>query len=245
MRERKKIQSNKDFSIESGSANLETMAVAVNYNQNICKTLEKYLPHNELVLDFGAGTGLFANKVNQLGYEVEVLEPESRLSENLKLQGFNSYTDLHAIPNSRYGAIYSLNVLEHIEDDLEVLRELSSKLSGGGILVLYLPALPFLYSSMDARVGHYRRYTKKGLETILREANYSVDKMWFGDSLGVIGTLLFKLNYRSSGEISQKTLKLYDSYIFPISYFLDKFISRYLGKNIWAVAKPNSFPKSH
>ena len=245
MRIRKVVQKSKGFSIESGSTNLETMAVAVNYNDNICTLLEKFLPNDELVLDFGAGTGLFASKLNRLGYKVDVLEPESKLSEQLKLQGFNSFTDLHIIPNSKYHAIYSLNVLEHIDDDLDVLRVLSSKLSEDGILILYLPALPFLYSSMDARVGHYRRYTKKGLKTLLTNADFAVDKIWYGDCLGIIGTLLFKLNFRSSGEISQKTLKFYDSYIFPISRILDKFLSPFLGKNIWAVAKPNTYLKIH
>ena len=61
----------------------------------------------------------------------------------------------------QYDFIYSSNVLEHIYDDVKSLKQLESKLTKNGTLVLYLPAFQILYSDLDRSVGHFRRYSKK------------------------------------------------------------------------------------
>ena len=57
--------------------------------------------------------------------------------------------------------VFSSNVLEHIKDDIEVLKAIRNKLSDNGELYLYLPAHMILMSRIDEVVGHYRRYSKK------------------------------------------------------------------------------------
>ena len=64
--------------------------------------------------------------------------------------------------------VFSSNVMEHLEDDVEVLRQLHDKLRSGGHLALSVPAFPALWTSLDDRVGHFRRYTVTSIQQALK-----------------------------------------------------------------------------
>jgi SAM-dependent methyltransferase len=66
------------------------------------------------------------------------------------------------------------DVLEHIDDDLGTLRHLVEVLGPGGILVLTVPAHPFLFDEMDEIAHHRRRYTRRELADKLRGAGFRV-----------------------------------------------------------------------
>jgi SAM-dependent methyltransferase len=77
-------------------------------------------------------------------------------------------------PAASFDAIVCLNVLEHIEDDLAALRELRSWLAPSGRVLLQVPAHPRLFGSIDTALGHWRRYTRKGLAGILAAAGFDL-----------------------------------------------------------------------
>jgi hypothetical protein len=131
--------------------------------------------------------------------------------------------------------IFSSNVLEHIEKDVEVLSDLRQLLRPSGKLMNYIPAFPILFSDLDVSVGHFRRYTKRELKLKLKEAGYKVDKIHYVDSLGFPASLLLRIiGYRSRGNIGGlRSMKIYDRYIFPFSKILDQIGFKWLfGKNI-------------
>jgi ubiquinone/menaquinone biosynthesis C-methylase UbiE len=66
-------------------------------------------------------------------------------------------------------------VLEHVEDDRGALRELYSVLKPGGRLVITFPHRKCYYSRDDAFVGHHRRYEREEMESLLREAGFTVE----------------------------------------------------------------------
>ena len=66
------------------------------------------------------------------------------------------------------------DVLEHIDDDLGTLRYLCGVLEPGGILVLTVPAHPFLFDEMDTIAHHRRRYRRAELGEKLRTAGFRV-----------------------------------------------------------------------
>ena len=96
-----------------------------------------------------------------------VLEERFAGSENVSVQRIDV---AERIPDDRYDSIVMVNVLEHIEDDAGTVRRLGQALVPGGCLVLYVPALPVLYSQFDRDIGHYRRYRKRELVAILEGA---------------------------------------------------------------------------
>jgi SAM-dependent methyltransferase len=66
------------------------------------------------------------------------------------------------------------DVLEHIDDDRGTLGHLIEILEPGGVLVLTVPAHPFLFGEMDEIAHHRRRYTRRELGDKLRGAGFRV-----------------------------------------------------------------------
>lgn len=79
---------------------------------------------------------------------------------------------LEAVPlaNASFDVVLALDVLEHTEDDLAALQEALRLLKADGLLVITVPALPFLWGRQDVVSGHWRRYTKKSLAALLQRA---------------------------------------------------------------------------
>jgi SAM-dependent methyltransferase len=224
------------ISIESGSSNLEFMQYAVNYNKFITTIIRKNLPDGVNVLDFGAGNGEFAKRLAGYGFKLSVLEVEPKLCAKLINLGFQVLQGLEEVNDLSQSHIYSLNVLEHIHDDIGTLKSIHSKLTANGVLILYLPAFEILFSQMDKRVGHYRRYDKSSLKQILVQSGFKIEKIYYCDFIGFFATLLYKMIPKGNGEIPITLLRIYDRCIFPTNFFLDKLFGNFVGKNIFVVA---------
>jgi SAM-dependent methyltransferase len=66
------------------------------------------------------------------------------------------------------------DVLEHLDDDRGTLRFLHSILAPGGVVVLTVPAHPFLFDERDELAHHRRRYRRGELRKKLEEAGFGV-----------------------------------------------------------------------
>lgn len=221
----------------SGVDNLEVMREAVNYNRYLLELLRRSAPTEGKMLDFGAGTGTFALPMSEAGFDVTAVEPDELLRRRLQSQGVRTAADIASLPDSRFAFAYTLNVLEHIEADARALQQLYDKLAPGRTLLIYVPAFPLLFTSMDAKVGHIRRYTRRVLVERARNAGFAVEKVTYVDSLGFAATLLFKLIGNSSGDVNRSLLRFYDRWLFPLSRLLDIAVGRWLGKNLLLIGR--------
>jgi len=221
----------------SGTDNLEVMGVAIRYNNFLVKEVLKNVSSSaERILDFGAGMGYFARSLREKGIEVICVEADSQLSQKLVKDGFEVYTRLSEIGDESIDCIYSLNVLEHIADDAGTIQKMYSILKPGGKLFLYVPAFKILYSSMDKKVGHYRRYRKEFLASMVKEAGFKVSRAYYVDSIGFVVTILFRIFGNKSGGINTTAIKIFDRILFPLSRLTDIVTSGIFGKNAAVVA---------
>jgi len=76
----------------------------------------------------------------------------------------------------RYDTAVCLNVLEHVQDDDQAVRNIRSALAEDGRLVLLVPQLPALFGTLDEAVGHVRRYTRESLQALLEPNGFAVEK---------------------------------------------------------------------
>ena len=222
--------------VYEGAENLEVMASAVNYNQFLTQLILSKAKPGDRMLDFGAGIGTFANRIREAGYSVTCVEPDIAQADRVAGIGIPVVSQLDQIMNQSVDYIYTLNVLEHIEDDVTALRELGQKLSRGGRILIYVPAFKILFSSMDRRVGHHRRYTLPGLRTAVEAAGLSVEQGRYADCLGFFATLVYKFFGNDSGQIDERALVAYDRIAFPLSRLADVVFGRFFGKNVFIVA---------
>lgn len=220
----------------TGVDNLEIIAEAKNYSDFLINETRRHSLGTTRMLDFGSGIGTFATALSKAG-TVVCIEPDQALIKRLKELGFEAYPDVSCIPAESIDYIYSLNVLEHIKDDLGTLKDLYQKLKPGGRLFLYVPAFDILYSSMDKKVGHLRRYRISGLTRLLSAAGFAKEKAVYVDSLGFLATILYKLVGNRRGDLNMNAIKVYDTVFFPASRLLDRVVGSFIGKNIMAVAR--------
>ena len=215
-----------------GENNLNIMNLAKNYNDFLLDMVCKNAPHGvSSILDFGAGEGVFAalmeKKLNVPVYSLEPAENMQKYYTSAPLQR------LSELGRTKIDYIYSLNVLEHIENDKEIVDSFYDALAPQGSVFLYLPAFPCLYSSVDKQVGHCRRYVKKDVKRLFDSRKWVIQEVKYADFLGWFLAFLFKCVEKKDGKIPADKLKIYDKYFFPISAFLDKVtFGKLLGKNI-------------
>ena len=224
-----------DAASYGGRENLEAMEAAVNYNRSLVGLVEAYLPRAARVLDFGAGSGTLTRLLRDAGFDMLALEPDGALAGALESDGIPVEPRLDSIPDGTLGAIVSFNVLEHIEDDAAALRSLHAKLCAGGRLLLYVPAFPLLYSSMDRKVGHFRRYRRRGLVSLLERSGFSVEAARHLDSLGFIAALAYRFAAPGDGVLQASAVRTYDRFLFPVSRMVDRLTAGAIGKNLFAV----------
>mgnify|MGYP001446091496 CR=1 FL=1 len=86
-----------------------------------------------------------------------------------------------------FDTIVSLNVLEHVEDDLLALTHMRQLIGPAGNLVLIVPAHSWLYGTMDRSIGHHRRYDKATMAEKLAEAGLEAIMQTYMNSLGALG----------------------------------------------------------
>lgn len=127
------------------------------------------------ILEVGCGTGGNVAVLARRG-DLEALEP----SETARSIVREKYPELtvhqgalprsHSLPAASYDLVLALDVLEHVQDDLESLRDLVGLARPGGWIIVTVPAHPVLYGSHDVRLDHLRRYTKQQLAALCRES---------------------------------------------------------------------------
>jgi SAM-dependent methyltransferase len=221
----------------TGTENLEVMKEAVNYNRMLIDVVKRHARRGERVLDFGAGVGTFALPMQRDGYAVECVELDDAPRATLAAQGLTVHRTLEGIRDGSVDFVYTLNVLEHIDDDVGALRDIGRTLRDDGRLLVYVPAFPVLFTRMDQRVGHLRRYRRHDLRAKVDAAGFDVLRNDYVDSLGFLATLVYRMTGSRSGAIDRGALRAYDRYVFPMSRRLDLALRHVIGKNLLLTAR--------
>jgi len=218
---------------------LESFDKAHIWRKYIFFLTKKYFK-NEM-LEVGAGIGSFThnylNKFNKIALtetdENNFKRLKIKFEKNLNIKIFNN---LVANVPGKFNTIIYLNVLEHIEDDINEINKAAEKLNQNGYLIILVPAHQKLFNKFDKAVGHFRRYElnffKNNTFNNLKLIDlYHLD--FFGYFLYFINQIFFK------EEVYPTKLKifLWDKIFTPITIIFDFLLNYKFGKNIICVYK--------
>ena len=149
------------------------------------------LPANPRILEIGCGPGHNLATLGRFGpVEACELDPLARDIASKRLGrpvAEGRLPDAIPFEDGRYDLVALLDVLEHIDDDAGSLRRIRALLKPGGALLLAVPANPWMFSAHDVAHHHKRRYRKRELKRLVRDAGYEIEL------LSPFNTILFPL----------------------------------------------------
>jgi SAM-dependent methyltransferase len=212
------------------------MSEAVNYNRFLTALVLRCAERGGLAVDFGAGSGTLSRPLSSAGLSIAAIEPDPQLARRRDEDGIRTHASASEPADGAVGFVFSFNVLEHIADDAQAVAELYRILKPGGRLLLYVPALDLLFSSMDRKVGHLRRCRRESLAALASDQGFRVIRNEYVDSLGFPAPLLYKLLDRGTGDLRPGSVSAYDRLVFPLSRLTDRAFGKLFGKNVLLVA---------
>jgi SAM-dependent methyltransferase len=206
-------------------------------------------PHlGRRVLEVGCGLGnftrLLADRELVVGIDVEPTCVQNLLNrlphqQNLVVRHLDvSDPDFRSLKTYCPDSIVCLNVLEHIEDDRFALANLHAVLPSGGSVILIVPAFEALYGPVDANLGHYRRYSKRGLHRLLESLGFRLECARFMNFLGFFGWW-FNARVLKKTEQSEGQIRIFDSLVVPAQSRIEGLLEPPCGQSIFVVARKN------
>jgi 2-polyprenyl-3-methyl-5-hydroxy-6-metoxy-1,4-benzoquinol methylase len=131
------------------------------------KQIIKYIPKGK-ILDYGGGYGNFVNYLKNKGYEVDLYEPY--LSNNI-------------MKNMKYDIITLFDVIEHIVNPIEIIKELKEKLNKDGKIIIITPDTGEISNKiLGKKWPHYKYehimlYNRRSMHKLCEKTGMKIQKI--------------------------------------------------------------------
>lgn len=228
------------------SHSLDLLKDTYNYNHWVYSLLRRHIGRR--LCEVGAGTGNLTQFFLNLEH-VLCIEPEEEYCEVLRHMAA-IHANLTVCPGhlqacaskpgvaGAFDTVVCVNVLEHIEDDIQALREMTGFLQDGGRVLLYVPAAPWAYGRLDAELGHFRRYSKRRIRRLARECGLILRQCQYVNFIGAFGWWWHSRVLRRE-VISPESARFVDRLV-PYLSALERLVPLWTGQSLFAVLqKPN------
>ena len=204
--------------------------------------------HDSKVLDIGCGSGLMLNALESVGkaYGMDMSDEAISFSKEI----FDGEVKKGFLPNNVpyesnfFHLITALDVIEHIDRDVDSLKSIRSLLHPDGKAIITVPAYMFLWSRFDELNEHKRRYTLGELKAKIIEAGYNIEKISYYNTLlfPVVFAVrmlnnIFKRDGSSDVDMPALPLNFLLKKIFGFEKYLLRYLNLPLGVSIIAIVK--------
>ena len=156
-------------------------------NDCILQLVNKFPPKGRgPIFDIGGGNGFVAKGLMAAGWEVVLVEPGLSGVQNARKRGVEHIIcgSLSSVQfkKSSLPSVGLFDVVEHIDDDENFLKEIHYILEPEGLVYITVPAFSVLWSHTDVCAGHFRRYSIREIKNKLNNAGFSL----------IYGTYIFR-----------------------------------------------------
>ncbi|NPV85056.1 MAG: class I SAM-dependent methyltransferase [Anaerolineae bacterium] len=205
------------------------------------------IERGKCILDLGCGPGLYLQALTAYrparyvatDYSPQYVETIKSLitdlpdSVALQIDLLNQQ-QLEALYAFAFDFILCLDVLEHIEQDEQVLKNIKTLLqnTGEGCLCIKVPALPFLYGENDRAIGHYRRYSMQSLKTKLLQTGYQIEKIGYQNFVGILPWFVVGKILKRSQSVSGNEGRAFDILV-PVIKSIEKVFPPPIGLSLY------------
>jgi SAM-dependent methyltransferase len=196
------------------------------------------------ILDYGCGTGYNLRHLANFG-SVTGADIHTEAIKEFSKQEEYPYIDLSKdlTPHfGKYDLILALDVIEHIDDDVQALKEIGKLLSPDGELIITVPAYKWLWSGEDIISLHKRRYTESSLRIVTQKAGY--DEFFFSYFnlfiLPLMAVVIWGKKLFSSQKANASDLSKTNRFINWILYRITSLENTRVGKELFSLPAGSS-----
>ncbi|MEK7131254.1 MAG: class I SAM-dependent methyltransferase [Patescibacteria group bacterium] len=218
---------------EKGDVNLDLLSKADNFSRWMFNEVKPFL--GGTILEFGSGRGTYSklilenfpqNKIVLSDIDIKYVDAlKSKFpQENISVLRINLENTLDFVGVSGIDSAFALNVMEHVENDVQALNNIYEMLNPGGRFIMLVPAHKFLFNCIDTCVDHYRRYNKKMALDKVKQTKFKVKKMFYFNFLGMVGWY-WNGAIMKKEILNENALKFFN-FLVPALRFIEKYILR-------------------
>ena len=191
------------------------------------------LKQSSQILDIGCGTGLNLSLLSRFG-EVYGVDKAPEAIRYCHTRGFFQVIKIDGenLPykNRSFDLITCLDVLEHIKNESIILRNIRQILKPGGYLIIFVPAFTLLWSDLDVRSQHYRRYSLNSLHKLLKENGFLIKQVSYFNYLYFLPILFVRMWQKTL--FGKKTPWGIDPHI--KNHLVNQFLKTFFYLDVWS-----------
>jgi hypothetical protein len=210
----------------------------------IQRILAKFKAHNEKICEVGAGYGAMCPTLKPFG-SVMAFEPEAEARKHCadkcdSVFAGSSMSDLIQENKGRFSLVTILDVIEHVETDIQFAQELKELLSTDGHMLVTVPAYQWLWSELDDVAMHYRRYTRPQIVNILEKAGFEIEYASYWNAMLLIPAAIVRVGTGKAGYSAFSMPKWIDSLFFwwvKFETLLMPYVSLPFGTSVFVYAR--------
>jgi SAM-dependent methyltransferase len=202
-------------------------------------------PHvGRSLLEVGSGLGHFSEQfAKRLDYLVVsdndpfcVGELRKRYAGNEDVEVLDLALPADIEIKRKVDTVVMMNVLEHIKDDVQALKDLASIVEPGGRIIIWVPGYMQLYGDFDRKVGHVTRYTPKTLGESVQAAGLEAEVL---KPINFLGGIAWWVAVRrgGAGYPDPRLVKIYDRTVVPTTRAIERVIKPPFGQTVFCVAR--------
>ena len=215
------------------------------YYRWIADTITPWL--GKRTMEVGAGPGFLTHHMSGFEYYLITETWEPFLAELRRLTTGRQEVEVRSfdvvdlvgqcdqLRTLKLDSIFSTNMLEHIKDDVSVMRDMAGAVRPGGRVVNLVPAYRYLYGDADRVIGHYRRYEPDELRAKMEAAGIIVEKILTFNQAGVFSWILVNKILRRQNATNDQ-YALFDRMI-PLFRIWERFVPIPVGLSLIGVGR--------
>ena len=233
---------------DNGLKTLEAIAKADKFNQWMFQTIKPYCKGN--ILEIGSGIGNISAFFINDGQRIFLSDIRESYCKELsrKFGSFSNFLGTETLdlvdPDfninykhhfNKYDTVFALNVIEHIENDRQAIRNCYKLLAKDGNLIILVPSYHLLYNHFDKELGHFKRYTKRIVSELLKDSNLKIIHAQYFNFVGIMGWFISG-NLLKKKTIPSGQMKLYNTFV-PLIKIIDKLVLNAVGLSTIVIGK--------
>ena len=207
------------------------------------------IPLTAPVLDIGSSTGTNLRLLRDMGFPnrrgLDVSEDAIRWCAQKGL-GSVEKGSICALPfqDGTFQLVLATDVIEHVDDDLQAIKEIRRVLAPGGIAIISVPAFQSLWGLQDDVAQHKRRYRKGSLLQLVRQGGLACREQFYFNYLLFVPIWmarqlirLFRIKLDSENQVNGPILNRVLTWIFMLDIATTRLVRPPFGVSIMVVAE--------